>query len=396
MFITTAYFTRGLQLLLGSSKRAVTERAEEMGAENDEIPLTHTPHGVANTSPSSAAASSITISTTSPIESIALPTPTQDPTQIRGTGGPPPLSTPNRPPPRARQDPLPLTRPQRWATLINTQLDVLTYLLLFLISLPIYYTTPLTFPTHLPLSALTYFLALSLPPSVSRILHPVLLSSALTILGIYLLDLPTHTSLPSALKHYKTSTPFPYLNHPPGAGDILTSLLTVSIISLALPMYNFRRDLLTHLPSILLPCALLAGTSLFLFPPLCNHICITPSRSLSFASRTLTLALANPATKNLGGDQNLVAVLCIMSGILGVLIGPALLKWMRVPEDDYVTRGVSLGGNGSAIATALLLGRDPRGAALGCLTLGVLGCGVVLLTSVGGVVGGVRGVAGLG
>ena len=85
-----------------------------------------------------------------------------------------------------------------------------------------------------------------------------------------------------------------------------------------------------------------------------------------------------------------------MSGILGVLIGPALLKWMRVPEDDYVTRGVSLGGNGSAIATALLLGRDPRGAALGCLTLGVLGCGVVLLTSVGGVVGGVRGVAGLG
>lgn len=32
--------------------------------------------------------------------------------------------------------------------------------------------------------------------------------------------------------------------------------------------------------------------------------------------------------------------------------------------DDYVTRGVTLGGNSSAIATALLLRSDPRAAAM--------------------------------
>lgn len=59
---------------------------------------------------------------------------------------------------------------------------------------------------------------------------------------------------------------------------------------------------------------------------------ISPGRSLSFPSRSLTLALATPATQNLGGDLSLVAVLCILSGIMGVLIGPQLLDLLRIPQ----------------------------------------------------------------
>jgi putative effector of murein hydrolase len=59
---------------------------------------------------------------------------------------------------------------------------------------------------------------------------------------------------------------------------------------------------------------------------------MSPSRSLSFPSRSLTLALATPATQNLGGDLGLVAVLCILSGILGVLIGPQLLDLLGIPQ----------------------------------------------------------------
>ena len=84
-----------------------------------------------------------------------------------------------------------------------------------------------------------------------------------------------------------------------------------------------------------------------------------------------------------------------MSGVLGVVLGEVILKWLKVPEDDYVTRGVSLGGNGSAIATAGLLVKDPRAAALGSLSMGVFGCVMVGLTSVPAVVGVVRGEVGL-
>lgn len=225
----------------------------------------------------------------------------------------------------------------------------------------------------------------------------------------------------------------------PGAGDVFSSVLDVSIVALALPMFQYRNELRRHFLAIVLPNIAISIASLFGYPALCYAIGIESKRSLSFAARSLTLALATPATTNLGGDLNLVAVLCIMSGILGVLIGPAMLKWLRIPEgesrltskaerrcrcrkglgrgrrgerrrglgtgdakaslltchaDDYVTRGVTLGGNSSAIATALLLVSDPRAAALSSLSMGLFGTVMVALTSVPPVVRVVWGLVG--
>lgn len=50
--------------------------------------------------------------------------------------------------------------------------------------------------------------------------------------------------------------------------------------------------------------------------------------------------------------------------------------------DDYVTRGVTLGGNSSAIATAVLLVTDPRAAALSSLSMSLFGIITLALTSV--------------
>ena len=409
MFATTAYLTRGLQLLLGSSKRAVTERAEEMGAEDDDIPLTQLTRNPPSPEASSTNLEGTDHSSGEPIENIAFPSRTQDPSEVRTTNGPPQseaLSTSTSPQPIPRQEPRPPTRPQTWASFINVHLDTLTYALLFLLlGLPIYYSTSYTMPAHLTLSILTYFLALSLPASYKRLIHPVLLSSSLTILLIWLLALSTRSTLPAALKTYSTKTRYIQLFDAdddddglpaPGAGDVLSSVLDVSIVALALPMFHYRAELTRHFPAIVLPTLLTATASLFAYPPLCHRaLGISPPRALSFASRSLTLALATPATHNLGGDPQLVAVLCIMSGVLGVLLGPTLLTWLRVPEDDYVTRGVTMGGNGSAIATALLLVRDPRAAALSSLSMSLFGTVMVGLMSVPVVVRVVAGLVGL-
>lgn len=63
--------------------------------------------------------------------------------------------------------------------------------------------------------------------------------------------------------------------------------------------------------------------------------------------------------------------------------------------DDYVTRGVALGGNSSAIATALLLVSDPRAAALSSLSMSLFGTVMVALTSVPPIVRVVMGLVGL-
>ncbi|CAI4213529.1 unnamed protein product [Parascedosporium putredinis] len=166
--------------------------------------------------------------------------------------------------------------------------------------------------------------------------------------------------------------------------------LDVGIVALALPMHQYRRELKEHFFVILVPSVALAVGSLFAYPAACYAIGIGAERSLSMASRSLTVALAIPAAENLGGDVGAAAAVAVMSGILGVLVGQRMLNWMRVPKEDYITRGITLGANSSAIITALLLQSDPRAAAMSSLSMSLLGTITVSLTSVPPVVAAIK------
>lgn len=63
--------------------------------------------------------------------------------------------------------------------------------------------------------------------------------------------------------------------------------------------------------------------------------------------------------------------------------------------DDYVTRGVTLGANSSAVATALLLRTDPRAAALSSLSMSLFGTITVLFTSIPPIANAVKSLVGL-
>ena len=257
VFTLTAYLTRGMQFLFGTSKRAMTERAEELGARNDDIPLTE-PQDEAEEADTARSrnASNVPLLEAENTNIIQEPEHAQDPSTITGTGGPPsheqadaislsPIST--RLP--TRQSGLPLTRAQKWATMINTRLDIFTYLaLFFLIGLPIFLTTGYALPAQLPVNILSYFLALELPPLWRRYLHPALVASVITIVGIYILTACHGQDFTQGLLEYRTRTTYLKLfggvsTPKPGAGDVLSSVLDVSIVALAMPMYQYRNEL---------------------------------------------------------------------------------------------------------------------------------------------------------
>jgi putative effector of murein hydrolase len=338
----TAYLTRGLQLILGSTKRAIIERAEELGNESDAIPLTDT-----STRHNSEGNFTPPTGTNTPLESddllnsLAAPQRTQDPSLIRGTGGPPErnstqtITRMNQ----ILQTPIPLTRAQKWAATINQNFDRLTYLIIFLfVGIPVYYSTGYAMPAQLTSNILAYFAALALPPRWKQFLHPVLVSSAITVLGVYVLGVIRGDSLDKTLASYKTGTTYLSLwkNKPnlpsPGAGDVLVSVLDAGIVALALPMFAYRLELKRHFFAIVIPNVAVSIGSLFGYPAVCYAIGISATRSLAFAGRSLTLALATPAVKNLGGDATTVSALAIMSGIVGALVGRQVLDWMRIPE----------------------------------------------------------------
>ena len=134
----------------------------------------------------------------------------------------------------------------------------------------------------------------------------------------------------------------------------------------------------------MVPSAFAAFASFFVYPPLCYAVGISSTRSLAFIGRSATLALALPVVAALQGSETTVAVVGILSGIIGVIIGSFILgkKCLRVREDDYVTRGVTLGINSSAVASAHLLATDPRAGALSSLSFFIFGTILIVLSAI--------------
>jgi putative effector of murein hydrolase len=338
---------RGLQLLLGTSKRAMTQRAEELGHGEDDIPLTQTRHAsdasqVPTIHSLSTQANPDSLAPTVNAPDIQPPSKAINPDSVTGTRGPPVTgnsSTSLENPALLRHNSAPLTRPQRWAAFVSVNFDMLTYTALFLfVGIPVYYVAGYAMPMQLSLNVVFYFAALRLPPKYKTYLHPVLVSSAFTVLGIWILALIGRDSLKDGLREYTTNTKYTQLwdHHqglkPPGAGDVFGSVLDVSIVALGLPMYRYRNELKARFMSIIVPNVIVSIGSLFAYPIFCYYIGISGPRGLAFASRSLTLALATPATKNLGGDLFTVAPLCIFSGIAGVVVGPLGLDLLRIPK----------------------------------------------------------------
>jgi putative effector of murein hydrolase len=194
-------------------------------------------------------------------------------------------------------------------------------------------------PMHLAVGVLTYFGAVSLPPAWRQYLHPVLVSSLFTVLGIWVLGLANGRDLTTTLTEYRTGAKYLELwngsHQLPGAGDIFGSVLDASIVALALPMYQYRRELRQHFFAIVTPNILISIASLFAYPYICFAIGITAERSLAFSARSLTLALATPAVVNLGGDTYTIAAIAIASGIVGALVGQQILAWLKIPEGMF-------------------------------------------------------------
>jgi LrgB-like family len=239
----------------------MAERGEELGGPHEDIPLSAvheqsespTPgESIPPTPGESIAASMVPLLDSNDLASeLQAPLRAQDPASITGTGGPPihehvPGSTRGM----QRQDALPLTRAQEWATSVNARIDVYTYtVILFLVGLPVYLVTNYAMPAQLSLNILAYFLALELPPNWRRFLHPALVASVITISGIYVLAMCRGDDFRDGLLAYQTKTKYQQLFagktnlSKPGAGDFLSSVLDVSIVALALPMYQYRKEL---------------------------------------------------------------------------------------------------------------------------------------------------------
>ncbi|VEU24420.1 DEKNAAC105687 [Brettanomyces naardenensis] len=285
---------------------------------------------------------------------------------------------------------------------LTATFDFIIYFIMFIAGLPIYFCTGYEMVVQLSVAIIMFKACLLPPPKIKKFLHPILVSFSLSLLVYYILSLIKKQNFKNMIQDYETGRT--YLNlfdssqYPrwPGAGDILVSMMDISIASLSLAMYRYRQDLKRYFFALMPVVIVFSFMSFFIYPPLCYHLGISPSRSLGFTGRSVTMALGTPLVHALGGSNQLMAVTTIMSGILGVFLGDWIsFTLLRIRRTDFVSRGVTLGVNCGAVSTAHLLSVDPRAAAMSSLSFTLFGTIMVILAAINPLVKIVRGLVGL-
>jgi len=257
--VATAWSVRGLTLLIGRTKTNLVHRLDETSP-NETLPLNEIPAEHESLEDRRSSDMTLDLDQTLPPPSRAV-----EANRARGPGielhSTLESSSGNlvdqyhhvRPP----------TPAQKAAAFITTYMDILCWVLLWVVGIGVYLVINYSMPAQLPLNVLTFFLGMRIPPSVRRFIHPIFPCAGLTILGIFALAAMKGQSLDQGmhfkfyltigLTQYRTRTP--YIQYyfgpktdlpPPGAGDLLATVLDVSIVALAIPMFHYRAELKRH------------------------------------------------------------------------------------------------------------------------------------------------------
>jgi predicted murein hydrolase (TIGR00659 family) len=176
-----------------------------------------------------------------------------------------------------------------------------------------------------------------------------------------------------------TLTGTPYPTYFEGA-QFVHFLLGPATVALAIPLYRqfdrVRRSALALVVSLISGSLTAIGTAVGL------GWLLGASREtlLSLAPKSVTAPVAMGITEQLGGLPSLTAVLVILTGILGAVIGPMVLNLLRIR--DWRARGLALGTASHGIGTARALQVNELAGAFSGLAMGLNALATAILLPV--------------
>ena len=145
------------------------------------------------------------------------------------------------------------------------------------------------------------------------------------------------------------ATDTPYETYFYGA-QFVHFLLGPATVALAIPLYRQRAKLATLWLSIALALVVGMFASALSAVGIAGVLGATRETLLSLAPKSVTAPVAMGITEKLGGHPSLTAVLVVITGILGAVLGTGLFRLLRIRDD--AVRGVAMGATSHGIGTA--------------------------------------------
>lgn len=167
---------------------------------------------------------------------------------------------------------------------------------------------------------------------------PVLTSTIILVIGLLILRIPYETYMIG--------------------GRWIEIFLGPAVVALAFPLYRHRKILIEYTIPILfgtlsgsimgVASGLILGKWLGL-----DHLLL-----LSLLPKSVTSPVAMDITTSIGGSPTLAAVLVMVAGISGAVMGHSLFRLFRI--DHHLARGLGMGSASHAIGTARSMEIDLR------------------------------------
>ncbi len=135
-------------------------------------------------------------------------------------------------------------------------------------------------------------------------------------------------------------------------GAVLIYLLGPATVALGVPMFKQGIKLKRALPRLSL--VVLAGSIVGMATAGCvARLCgASHQMVMSALPKSVTTPIAVEVSRSLHGDPAVTAAMVLLTGLLGSVLGPALLRLARVHHDHAV--GAAIGASSHAIGTASL------------------------------------------
>lgn len=183
------------------------------------------------------------------------------------------------------------------------------------------------------------------------ILNPILISAAIVIAVLQLLDIPNAA--------YQAGC------------QVLSFLLTPATICLAVSFYDQFQKLKSHLPAV--AAGVLAGTvaslgSVWLLSKLLDFERVI---MLSLLPKSVTTAIGVALSGEIGGIGAITTAAIVITGILGNIAGPALCRLFRLKSE--VAQGVAFGTAAHVIGTSKAVQLSQLTGAVSSLSLTLAG-----------------------
>ncbi|WP_044563407.1 LrgB family protein [Azospirillum sp. B4] len=171
-------------------------------------------------------------------------------------------------------------------------------------------------------------------------------------------------------------TDTPYTTYFNGA-QFIHFLLGPATVALAVPLWRHRADV--RRGALPLAIAMLAGSATAVAAAvfIANVLGADKQTVLSLAPKSVTTPIAMGISERIGGIPSLTAAMVMVTGMLGAVFGPLLLRWLKIRDDR--AKGLSMGIAAHGVGTAISYTMSPLAGSFAGIAMALNGLITALL-----------------